>query len=222
MALCDPAAPAGSFFSPGRHREPPTVRTLPGLERGMACADTRTSLAERSWARRWVALVALIALLTPALSACAGEDEPAPPPGPVTAADVERSVAPALDDVPTDRDRRHRRRVDPGGAPRARRRGAAVGRGPDRRSSPGRSAGGRGRLLAGQGAAGRQRGRQQLHVQHRSDRGVAARPDPGRGGGDRRAGAAIAGAGLPGLRDGLPGPADDDAGAAADHRPAAG
>ena len=54
-----------------------------------------TKPSGRGWARRGVALVALLALLTSALSACGGDDEPAPPPGPVTAADVERSVAPA-------------------------------------------------------------------------------------------------------------------------------
>ena len=59
-----------------------------------------TKPSGRSRARWGVALVALLALLTPALSACGGEDDPAPPPGPVTAADVERSVAPALDVFP--------------------------------------------------------------------------------------------------------------------------
>ena len=49
-----------------------------------------------------MALVALLALLTPALSACGGaRGRPgSPPPGPVTAADVERSVAPALNVFP--------------------------------------------------------------------------------------------------------------------------
>ena len=59
-----------------------------------------TKPSGRSRARRGVALVALLALLAPALSACGGEDAPAPAPGPVTAADVERSVAPALDVFP--------------------------------------------------------------------------------------------------------------------------
>ena len=54
------------------------------------------------WGRIWMAaaLVALLALMLPALAACGGEEEPPPPPGPVTAADVERSLAPALDVFP--------------------------------------------------------------------------------------------------------------------------
>ena len=56
--------------------------------------------AERSWARRGVALVALLALLTPMLAACAGEDDPPPAPGPVAAVDVEDSAPPALNAFP--------------------------------------------------------------------------------------------------------------------------
>ena len=56
--------------------------------------------AERSWARRGVALVALLALLTPMLAACGGEDDPPPAPGPVAAVDVEDSAPPALNAFP--------------------------------------------------------------------------------------------------------------------------
>ena len=60
-----------------------------------------TKPSGRGWARRGVTLVALLALLMPALSACAGgEDEPPPPPGPVTAVDVEDSAPPALNAFP--------------------------------------------------------------------------------------------------------------------------
>ena len=102
MALCDPAAPAGSFFF-----GPPTPRTAhrpdpPEAGKGHGVRGYTKKPADWGWIWKAAALVALLALVLPALSACGGDDdnEPAPAPGPVTAADVERSVAPALDVFP--------------------------------------------------------------------------------------------------------------------------
>ena len=103
MALCDPAAPAGSFFfRPADTANRPPSRPSRGWKGawrariheeacGVGLDLEGGGAGSRCW--RW-----RCRRCRPAGGD--GDDEPAPTPGPVTAADVERSVAPALDVFP--------------------------------------------------------------------------------------------------------------------------